>query len=440
MNSQPQQPHSSSASGPIPGDQVELTTSDGKSYTGLLLQRPALLQPGITVLKLSTGYNIGVASNTIASLKTITPYVKPQIVVQQPAHNPQLPTVALLSFGGTISSRVDYKTGGVIADYGANDFYQMIPQLRTVANIHAVHVMNVMSEDMDSSHWKTIAQTIYPFLSDSNITGVVVTQGTDTLHYSTSALSFMLDVNKPVIFTAAQRSIDRGSSDAFLNLYCAIVSAAHFDGAVVATCMHETMDDTSCILIRGTKVRKMHTSRRDAFRPINEKPLARVTSSGEIQIIQKSYPLKSSVSSCAMHDVFEPKVGLVQIHPGISPDIFTFYQTQGYKGLVISATALGHVPASTIQAIKHCVKHGMIVCIATQTIYGRTHPYVYSRLRELSVDCGVLFLEDCLTETAYVKLGWVLGLQKPLAQTCDLLLRSLKGEFTTEIDSESYLL
>jgi glutamyl-tRNA(Gln) amidotransferase subunit D len=425
---------------PSSGDLVEIRTTQGKSYTGLLLERPALLEPGITVLKLSTGYNIGIKTQTILSMNCLKPYSKPVVTAVEVAHNSALPTVALISFGGTISSKIDYKTGGVIAGYGANDFYQMIPQLKSVANIRTIQVMNIMSEDMNHTHWQQIAQSVYPLLQDSSISGVVVTQGTDTLHYSTSAVSFMLDVNKPVIFTAAQRSIDRGSSDAFLNLFCAVSAAARFDGAVVATCLHETMDDTSCILIRGTKVRKMHTSRRDAFRPINEKPLARITNSGEIHILNQQYTKRNNAVSCAINAVFEPKVGLVQIHPGITPDIFTYYKTAGYKGLVISATALGHVPTNTLTAIKDCVQSGMIVCIATQTIYGRTHPYVYSRLRELSVGCGVLFMEDCLVETAFVKLGWVLGLQKPLAQTCDLLLHSLKGEFTQEIDSESYLL
>jgi len=265
---------------PKHGDIVKIVTSE-ETVEGTLLPRPEILDPNFIVLKLDNGYNIGIDKKKIKKTTVISPHKPRTEKKEKVKHNPKLPTVALLSFGGTISSKIDYKTGGVIADYDANDFLTMCPELKDIANIEVKCLAKIMSEDMDYNDWAFMAKSIKKELENDNISGVVVTQGTDTLHFSTAAISFALqDLNKPVIFTASQRSIDRGSSDAFMNMSCSIIAAARFDGAVVATCMHGTTNDDYCILNRGTKVRKMHTSRRDAFRPM-------VKSKSSTKIIQK---------------------------------------------------------------------------------------------------------------------------------------------------------
>ena len=293
------------------GDIVKVETED-ESFEGILMPRPEILEKGIIVIKLNHGYNIGIEEKRIKKIDIIKKYgkkhEKSKITLE---HKKNLPNVSILSFGGTISSKVDYKTGGVYADYTAEDFVEMIPELKNIANLKAEKVMGIMSEDMSPEDWQLMARSIAKELNDSNVHGVVVTQGTDTLHFSTAAMSFFLrNLNKPVVFTAAQRSIDRGSSDAFSNLLCAVHAAAKFDGAAVVTCMHATSSDGFCILNRGTKVRKMHTSRRDAFRPINELPLAKVFEDGKIEILNENYAKKNS-QKVSVEGKFEPKTALI---------------------------------------------------------------------------------------------------------------------------------
>jgi len=425
-----------------PGDVVSVTT-DTETLSGIYLQRPQILGDNIFVLKLETGYNIGIDKKTIKSITVKTPYQKPTGQSKTHPHNPNLPTVAVLSFGGTISSRVDYRTGGVVADYTADDFFAMMPELSAIANIKTAHHSNMMSEDMTPANWEQIAQAITPYLVDKSIAGVVVTQGTDTLHYSTSAMSFALQqLNKPVIFTAAQRSIDRGSSDAFMNLICAVQAAAKFEGAVVASCMHESSNDDACLLIRGTRVRKMHTSRRDAFRPINEPALARVHPDGRITVINSNYTKRLDVASQTpvVKASFASDVGLLYVHPGMSADIVEHYVKNKYRGLVVAATALGHVPQNLLGPLTAASKNGMTIVIATQTIYGRVHPYVYSRLRDQSMEGGMLFLEDILIETAFAKLSWVLAHTQNKSAALALMKEKLAGEFSDGTLYNTYLI
>jgi len=425
------------------GDYVKIITKN-KTFEGVLIPRPEILENDITVIKLDNGYNIGIKTSKIESTEVMKPFKEKTKTKISTKLNPDLPTVAILSFGGTIASRIDYRTGGVVADYTAEDFKKMCPELETIANIETKVVNNIMSEDMNSKDWILMAKEINNYFNDPKIKGIVVSQGTDTLHFSTSAMSFMTSPNKPVIFTASQRSIDRGSSDAFMNLICSVVAATKFDGAEIATCMHATSDDEYNFLIRGTKVRKMHTSRRDAFRPINELPLAKVFPSGKIEIINKNYKKipKDSKTKTKLKNVFEEKTALVHIHPNIDPKIIDFYIDQGYKGIVIAATALGHVPTkdlSFLPVLERAKKEKVSIVIASQTLYGETHPFVYSNLRELSVKLDCIFVKDLTPETAFVKLGWVLGQKVKFDKVKELMLENVAGEFGDKEIPESYL-
>lgn len=427
------------------GDSVRITTKN-ESYEGVLMPRPELLEQDVTIIKLSNGYNIGISNKRIEKVDVIKKFEQEKVAQKrkgEPKKN--LPNVSILSFGGTISSKVDYRTGGTYADYTAQDFIEMMPELDNVANMKARKVMGVMSEDMNPDDWNIMAKNIIEELKDDSVDGIVVTQGTDTLHFSTAAMSFFLrNLNKPVIFTAAQRSIDRGSSDAFLNLFCAVTAAAKFDGAEVMTCMHATSNDNYCILIRGAKVKKMHTARRDAFRPINELPLAKIFENGNIKIINNNYKKRNKNEKVILDDKFETKTGFIYIYPGMQPDIFDYYIEKKYKGLVIAATALGHVPTinqkySLIPKFKKLIDNGVSVVIASQTIYGRTHPYVYTNLRKLSVQLKCIFVEDTMPEVAYVKLGWVLGHTTKHEEVKKMMLTNYAGEISERSDVRGFL-
>ena len=425
------------------GDIVKVYT-DEQNYEGILMPRPEIFEKGFVIVKLDNGYNIGIDEKKIKKIEVIKKYQQKKEEKTKLHHKKGLPKVPILSFGGTISSRVDYKTGGVYADYTAEDFVEMLPELKNVANLKAEKVMGVYSEDMASEEWQLMARRIANELNDDEVSGVVVTQGTDTLHFSTAAMSFFLrNLNKPVVFTAAQRSIDRGSSDAFSNLLCAVHAASKFDGAAVVTCLHGTSNDSYCILNRGNKCRKMHTSRRDAFRPINELPLAKVFEDGKIEVLNNNYSKRNN-NKVDVAGNFEEKTALVYVYPGMNPEVLDYYREKKYKGVVIAATALGHVPTinpkySLFKKLKELIDNGVPVIIASQTIYGRVHPYVYTNLRKLSVKLSCIFVEDKLPETAYVKLGWVLAQAHDIEEVKEMMLRNYAGEISERTDEKAFL-
>lgn len=417
------------------GDKVKLTTSDGE-FEGTLLPRPEVLSQDITVLKLKTGYNMGIESKKIKKEVVVEEYTAPIPKVRKLKPNADLPTVAILSTGGTISSRIDYRTGGVYADYTAEDFVAMCPELQDIANIKAAKIMSVMSEDALSTDWVHMAEEVLKVIKD--VDGVVITHGTDTMHFTSAALSFLLkDLNKPVVITGAQRSIDRGSSDAFMNLICSVSVAAKWDGAGVVICMHGSMEDKFCHLLRGAKVRKMHTSRRDAFRSVGDEPLAVVFTDGKIEIVDGSYQ-KRSKSSPSLREI-DPKVALVYVYPEMDPGIIDYHVKQKVHGIVIAATALGHVPLNNPKslepALKRAVSAKIPVFVCSQTLYGRVNPFVYTNLRRLSIGLGLSYLSDMLPEVAYVKLMVALKQKNPV----EFMLANIAGEISSRETDDCFL-
>jgi glutamyl-tRNA(Gln) amidotransferase subunit D len=321
----------------------------------------------------------------------------------------------------------------------------MLPELENIANIKAKKVMSLMSEDMLPKDWIEMAKIIEKEIKEG-VDGIVITHGTDTMHFTAAALSFMLEkINIPIIITGSQRSIDRGSSDAFMNLLCAVKAAAEFDGAEVMTCMHSSSNDDSCILIRGTKVRKMHTSRRDAFRPINDRALAKVYADKKIEILNNNYK-KADRAKKTTADItakFNEELALIYVYPGLDPDIINFYLKKEVKGIIIAATALGHVNTwtekSLIPNIKKCYDKKIPVFITSQTIYGAVNPYVYTNLRKLSVEGHGIYLKDILPETAYIKLGWAMSQEKEYEKIKDMMLENIKGEFNERLTEDMFL-
>ena len=305
------------------------------------------------------------------------------------------------------------KTGGVSWLTDPSSLFKFYPEIFEVCNVTKVEVPFMKgSEDMDALDWKKVARTAKEFLADESIEGIIVTQGTDTLHYSSAALSFFLgEVNKPVVMTYSQRSIDRASSDANLNLKCAALMAIS-DIAEVMVVGHGSTNDDFCYALYGTKVRKLHTSRRDAFRPVNESPIAKVYSD-RIDLISNKYKIKDKTKKVKIDNVFEDKVALIKFYPGQEPDILDYYLEKGYKGIVIEFLGIGDIATSGarknwVPSLKRLIDSGVVICGAAQTINGGLNPLVYSTGREL-LETGIIYLRDMLSEVAWIKLSWVLG-------------------------------
>jgi glutamyl-tRNA(Gln) amidotransferase subunit D len=406
------------------GDRVIVSTNKGK-VSGIVMPSKRTV-----VIKLESGYNMGIKKSNVKGLKVVRRAMPVKKKGKNVGFKKGLPAVVILSTGGTISSRVDYSTGAVHASLDASDLVEAVPELKDIANIECKGILNKMSEDIKPGDWVKIAKAVYREVKRKDVSGVVVTHGTDTMHYTSAALSFMLeDLNKPVVLTGSQRSSDRGSSDARMNLICSAIAATS-DIAEVVVCMHGTTDDAYCSVHRGTKVRKMHTSRRDAFQSINEGQIAMIRPDGKIERTNKYR--KRSERVVKLRIGIESQVALVYVHPGMNPDLIDWYVKKGYKGLVLMATGLGHVPSELLRGIKNAVKRGVTVCLAPQCISGRLNPLVYSNGRKL-IKAGALPLEDMLPETAYVKLMWSLGQDKP-----KLMLENLRGEIVECIDPEVF--
>jgi len=423
------------------GDMVRVSYED-KEVEGILMPRPELLEKGFIVVKLATGYNLSIDEKKVKNITVVEEYQVPKAEKKEIKKTKGLPVIPILSTGGTISSKIDYRTGGVYAEYSAEEFVQMCPKLSELANIKAAAIMQVMSEDMHYMHWRDMAERIAKELN-GEAEGIVITHGTDTLHYASAALSFFLQgLHKPVVLTASQRSIDRGSSDAFQNLTTSVAGAAQSKIAEVMICMHGSTNDDYGLLLRGTKVRKMHNTRRDAFRPINDFPLAKVYPDGKIEYLNNFNESRTGKITLATH--FEPKVALVLVHPGLDPKIIDYYLDNGYKGIVLAGYALGHVPVSDekyalLPGLKRAMKEGVPVIITSQTLYGRTHPNVYTNLRRLSIEAKCIFVEDMLSEVAYVKLGWVLGKTNDFDEVKKLMQTNIAGEITERSLPKTFL-
>jgi len=420
-----------------PGDLVEVSLMKA-SYQGTLLESP---EPGIVLLKLNSGYNIGLVKKEINEIKILKKAEREKEKGPELKKDNEKPDIAIIMTGGTISSELDSKTGAVSWLTTPEKLFRFYPEVFDKVNVIKVEVPFMMgSENLGFREWQKIARVAVKLLNNPEIKGIIITHGTDTLHYTSAALSFFLrDLHKPVVLTYSQRSTDRASSDANLNLQCAAIVATS-EIAEVVLVGHASTEDNYCYALRGTKVRKLHSSRRDAFKPVNAKPIARIISNADDSRIDilGNFNKRNQHGKVILDSKFEDKIALLKFYPGQDPDILDYYRKRGYKGIVIEMLGLGHVATSEsrnswTRKIKEIQKKGMIVCAAAQTIYGRLNPMVYSTGRELTRS-GIIFLEDMLAETAFVKLGWVLGKTKNKEEVKKLMLTNIAGEFNDRLE------
>ena len=412
-----------------PGDEVRLRLAQ-EELDGTILESA---DKNIVLIKLESGYNIGIPKENILAGRVLKKFSGREWkdVVQK--INPELPCIGLVITGGTIASKLDAKTGGVKPLTNAGELALFYPELFSMANVIVKNEFLISSESMSSYHWIKIAESVKELLDDSKVKGVIVTHGTDTLHYTAAALSFFLkNLSKPVVLTYSQRSIDRASSDAYLNLQCAAKMALS-DCAEVMLVGHANLNDEFCHALKGAKVRKMHSSRRDAFQPVNCEPIAKVWSD-RIEFISKYK--KRNEGKTELDVSYTDKVALVKFYPGQDPSILDFHALK-YKGIVLEMSGLGHVAASDsmqswVPKLKKHIHDGFIICAAAQTLHGRLDPYVYGNGRELA-EAGVIFLEDMLVETALVKLGFVLGHYGWKGKVKEKMLENFAGELNERL-------
>lgn len=415
------------------GDRVRLRLALGEKE-GIVLESP---DSNVLLLKLESGYNIGIPKENILGGNVLRRYKSDETGGEVKLEEKKgLKSIGLIVTGGTIASKLDPKTGAVKHLTNVNEFRRFYPELFGMVNVKRLEIPFMLaSESMTSEHWIKIAEVAEEMLNDSEISGVIVTHGTDFLGYTAAALSFFLkNLNKPVVLTYAQRSIDRASSDANLNLRCAARMAVS-DCAEVMIVGHASINDDFCYALPGTKTRKLHTSRRDAFKAVNAGEIAKVYPD-KIKFMRE-YRMGDKKKRVELDKNFNSKVALVKFYPGQDASILDYYALK-YKGIVIEASGLGHLPVSEsgvgswIGKLKKHIREGFVVCVAAQTIYGRLDPLVYSNGREL-LDAGVIFLEDMLAETGMVKLGYLLGHYGWKGKVKEKMLDNFSGEISKKL-------
>ena len=419
------------------GDQVRVFTEQGE-FEGVLMPS---YKDSLVVIKLDSGYNRAFLKKNVKKITVHEVYKQHAEKVVEEKQRSGLPTIAVLHTGGTIASKVDYRTGGVVARFSPTELIEMFPELKDMVNVRSRLISNMWSEDMRFDHYNGIAKAIEDEVK-LGCRGVIITHGTDTLHYTAAALSFIFEsLPVPIILVGAQRSSDRGSSDAGMNLLCAARFIIETDFAGVALCMHESSEDVNCVILPGTNARKLHTSRRDAFKVVNGLPWALVSYADKtVSWLRKDWPHQEKGKEVRML-LFDKncKVGLLKAHPHMYTQEFEVYK--GFDGLVIEGFGVGgHLPINVIDPytkehgqisnmIAELVKKDVVVALSSQTVYGRINMNVYSTGRDLMAMGIIGDYCDMTAETAFVKLAWLLS-NYSKSEVKKLFGKNLRGEIS----------
>ncbi|MBW2968149.1 Glu-tRNA(Gln) amidotransferase subunit GatD [Candidatus Woesearchaeota archaeon] len=426
-----------------PGDKVKVIC-DKEEHKGILIDK----KEDVTVLKLENGYNVGIENHKIKKIELLE-QGKDIEIKYSPGKGKKkgLPKISVLHTGGTIASKVDYRTGGVYTSFKPEDLLGMFPELADIGNFDSRLIANMWSEDLRFKHFSVLAEAIAEEFKKGS-EGIIIGMGTDQLAVAACGVAFAIQkCPGPVMFVGAQRSSDRGSSDAAMNMVCAAQFIADSDFAGVALCMHDYTSDERCVVLPACKTKKLHSSRRDAFKPVNDSPIAYVDfKTRKIQMKKTDYAKKDLAAGAVVKPRFEEKVGLLKAHANMFGDQFRLFK--GYKGLVIEGMGLGQIPGEVTNewaednkdifpALKEVVDSGCVVVMTTNTIFGRVNMNVYSKGRDI-MDLGVIPGEDMLAETALVKLAWLLG-NHDSRDAVRLVGENLRGEINTRISEEEFI-
>ncbi len=424
-------------SAPVWSD-VKVVTGQG-CYSGIVLPRSETADASHIVLKLRSGYNIGIAAERIQAIEILgRKEAHYKIPEKEFPFDPRKPRVKLLGTGGTIASRLDYRTGAVIPAFSPGELYGSVPELADICNLETEKLYGVFSENMGPEQWIGTAQAIGREI-EKGVQGIVIGHGTDTMHHTAAILSFMVQNSPvPIVMVGSQRSSDRPSSDAALNLMHSVKTAAESDIAEVMVCMFGPTSDVYGLLHRGTRVRKMHSSYRSTFRTIGDIPLAMV-SRDRITPLRQDYQRRRHDREVTINTAFEEKVSIVYYYPNMKPDIIDALIDNGYRGIVIAGTGLGHVNKPLYPALKRAQEKNIAVYMTVQTLWGYVQMYVYDTGRDM-MELGVTPMANMLPEVAYVKLGWALGQSSDLQRVKQIMFTPVNGEITEREPSNGYLI
>ena len=408
------------------------------NFEGTILPRSENDDDKHIVMKIATGYNVGIDVHTISEMEE-KGYKKANYKIPEKEfpYSDNLPKVKLFGTGGTIASRLDYRTGAVIPAFAPGELYGAVPELADICNLETEKVFAVFSENMGPKQYLSLAKAIGKEI-EKGVDGIVIGHGTDTMHHTGAALTFMVqNPPVPIILVGSQRSSDRPSSDAALNLMHATHAAGKSDIAEVMVCMFGPTSDEYGLLHKGTRVRKMHSSYRSTFRTIGDIPLAMVTRK-EITPLKQDYHHRRKDKDVKIMPYFNDKVTMLYYYPGMKPDTLDALVEKGYKGIIIVGTGLGHVNKELYPAIKRANKKGVHMYMTLQTLWGYVQMYVYDTGRDMMA-LGIIPAGNMLPEVAYIKLGWALGQTDDPEEVKNIMLTPINDEITEREPYNGYL-
>jgi glutamyl-tRNA(Gln) amidotransferase subunit D len=417
---------------------VEITTTTGKQI-GIILPRSETADDKHIVVKLRSGYNVGIAASKVTDIK-IAGRKEAHYKIPEKAfpYDPKRPNVKLFGTGGTIASRLDYRTGAVIPAFSPGELYGSVPELADICNLETEKLYGVFSENMGPEQWIGTAQAIGKEI-EKGVQGIVIGHGTDTMHHTAAILSYMVQNSPvPIVMVGSQRSSDRPSSDAALNLQHSVKTAAESDIAEVMVCMFGPTSDSYGLLHQGTRVRKMHSSYRSTFRTIGEIPIAMVDKK-KITPLRHDYKKRRYDNNVIINTAFEEKVSIVYYYPNMKPDIIDSLIDNDYKGIVFAGTGLGHVNKPLYPALKRAQEKGVAVYMTVQTLWGYVQMYVYDTGRDM-MELGVIPGANMLPEAAYMKLCWALGQSTNLEEVRKIMMTPIANDITEREPSNGYLI
>ncbi len=418
---------------------VQVTNHRGTLFEGVILPRSENFDDLHLVLKMKNGYNIGIHIERIEKIKEVG-YKKAvyKIPEREFPKRPNLPKVTLLGTGGTIASRLDYRTGAVIPAFTPGELYGAVPELAEICQLTTKKLFGVFSENMGHEQYIALAKAIGEEI-EAGADGIVIGHGTDTMGHTAAILSFMVQNSPiPIVVVGSQRSSDRPSSDAARNLINAVRSAAYGNIAEVQICMFGPTSDRYGLLHRGTRCRKMHSSYRSTFRTIGDIPLARV-SRNSFDYLSDDFLKRDKKRQVMIDPVFNDRATILYYYPGMKPDLIDALVKTGYKGIVIAGTGLGHVNKPLYPALKRAVEQGVHVVMTVQTLWGFVQMYVYDTGRDL-LDLGLIPLDNMLPETAFMKLSWALGHSDDPEEVKRIMRQTINHEITLREPHNGYLI
>ncbi|KAG0512088.1 MAG: Glutamyl-tRNA(Gln) amidotransferase subunit D [Nitrosopumilales archaeon] len=406
------------------GDTIKVT--EELTYSGILMPRYELSDDQHIVLKLKSGYNVGIEVGKIKKIELISRQKLTKEIPSDIKTNSSLPKVLLLSTGGTIASKVDYRTGGVTPALNASELNAAIPELAKIANIDAEVLFSEYSENLQPEHWKKIAEKL-DTCSKSEYKGIVITHGTDTMQYTAAFLSFALSgFPIPIALVGSQRSSDRPSSDAALNLISAVRFVIEGNTKGVFVIMHHNESDDLVVSHLGTRVRKNHTSKRSAFKTIGDDPAFLILDKKIEKNLKKEFFQQKDYNPKLNLDT---RVALVKYHPGYDPKLIDYIIESGYQAIIFEGTGLGHIGKTMYDSVKSAKKKGLFLGMTSQCIDGRVSMTVYESGRDL-LEMGIVPLNNMIPETALVKAMWALGNTKSVDEMKNLMLEKIASEFS----------